>query len=130
MAATMLPRPTALIATPLGGSDCHAPHSDQDSVAHCVPTKTALSGASDAAVARSQTGKGTQGQGIGNNAHANTVATKAEDAAAQAPAKELKTMRADQAKAQREADTRYAGFRRTRAFDALKDKIRSGGRAV
>ncbi len=81
------------------------------------------------AVAPSQTGKGTQGQGIGNNAHTNSVAMKAEDAAAQALAVELKAMRADKAKAQSEADARYAGFRWTRAFDALTDQIRSGGRA-
>jgi hypothetical protein len=79
-------------------------------------------------VAPSQTGKGTQGQGIGNNAHANTVATKAEDAAAQALAAELKAMRADKAKAQSEAEARYAGFPWTHAFDALTDQIRSGGR--
>ncbi len=54
---------------------------------------------------------------------------KAEDAAAQALAAELKAIRADKAKAQSEADARYAGLRWTRAFDALKDQIRSGGRA-
>ena len=54
-------------------------------------------------------GNGTHGQGIGNDPHANTVAKKAEDAAAQARAKELKAMRAHKAKAQEEADATYAG---------------------
>ncbi len=45
---------------------------------------------------------------MSNNAHANAVAKKAEDAAAHARAKELKAMRAHKAKAQREADATYA----------------------
>ena len=82
------------------------------------------------AVAPSRTGNGAHGQGISNDSHANTVATKAEGAAAQARAKELKAMRADKAEAQQEADATYAGSLCTRAFDALTDQIRSGGRAV
>ncbi len=81
-------------------------------------------------MAPSRTGKGRHGQGIGNNAHANAVAKKAEDAAAHARAKELKAMRAHKAKAQREADATYGRSLCTRAFDALTDQIRSGGRAV
>jgi hypothetical protein len=81
-------------------------------------------------VAPSRTGKGTHDQGIGNSAHANTVAKKAENAAAQAGAKELNVMRADKAKAQREADARHARSLCMRAFDALTDQIRSGGRAI
>ena len=60
-------------------------------------------------MAPSQSGNGTHGQGIANDPHANTVAKKAEDAAAQARAKELKAMRAHKAKAQEEADATYAG---------------------
>jgi hypothetical protein len=67
-------------------------------------------------VVPSLTGNGTHGQGIANDFHANTVAKKAEDAAAQALAAELKAMRADKAKAQSEADARYAGSLCTRAF--------------
>ncbi len=67
-------------------------------------------------MAPSQTGKGRHGQGIGNNAHANGVARKAEDAAAQTLAKELKAMRADKAKAQREADVTYVRSLCQRAF--------------
>ncbi len=48
--------------------------------------------------------------GIGDNFHANTVATKAERAAAQARAAELEAMRAHKAKAQEEADATYAGL--------------------
>ncbi len=60
-------------------------------------------------MAPSQTnGNSTHGQGIANDPHANTVAKKAEDAAAQACAKELNVMRADKAKAQKEADATYA----------------------
>ena len=81
-------------------------------------------------MAPSRTGKGRHGQGIGNDAHAKAVAKKGEDAAAHARAKELKAMRAHKANAQREADATYAGSLRTRAFDALTDQIRSGGRAV
>ena len=81
-------------------------------------------------MAPSRTGKGRHGQGIGNNAHANAVAKKAEDAAAHARAKELKATRANKAKGQREADATYAGSLCTLAFDALTDQIRSGGRAV
>ena len=55
------------------------------------------------------TGNGTHGQGIANDPHANTVAKKAEDAAAQALAAELKAMRAHKAKVQEEADATYAG---------------------
>jgi hypothetical protein len=60
-------------------------------------------------------GNGTHGQGIANcqgianYPHANTVAKKAEDAAAQARAKALKAMRAHKAKAQEEADATYGG---------------------
>ena len=60
-------------------------------------------------MAPSRTGNSAHGQGIGNDPHANTVATKAEDAAAHALAAELKAMRAHNAKVQSEADTRYAG---------------------
>jgi hypothetical protein len=60
-------------------------------------------------VAPSLTGNCTHGQGIGNFTHANTVAKKAEDAAAQALAAELKAMRAHKAKVQEEADATYAG---------------------
>ena len=81
-------------------------------------------------MAPSRTGKGRHGQGIGNNARANAVAKKAEGAAAHARSKELNAMRAHKAKAQREADATYARSRCTRAFDALTDQIRSGGRAV
>ena len=81
-------------------------------------------------MAPSRTGNSAHGQGIGNSAPANTVATKAEDAAAQARAKALKAMRAHKAKAQSEADARYAHYLCMRAFDALTDQIRSGGRAV
>ena len=84
----------------------------------------------DAAVAPSQTGNGAHGQGIANDPHANTVAKKTEDAVAQACAKVLKAMRADKAKTQKEAGATYAGSLCTRAFDALTDHIRSGGRAV
>ena len=59
-------------------------------------------------MAPSLTGNGTHGQGIANDFHANTVAKKAEDAAAQALAAELKAMRAHKAKAQEEADATYA----------------------
>jgi hypothetical protein len=61
-------------------------------------------------VVPSLTGNGTHGQGIANDFHANTVAKKAEDAAAQALAAELKAMRAHKAKAQEEADATYAGL--------------------
>jgi hypothetical protein len=61
------------------------------------------------AVAPSRTGNGAHGQGIVNDPHANSVAVKAEDAAAQACAKELKAMRAHKANAQEEADATYAG---------------------
>jgi hypothetical protein len=73
--------------------------------------KAAPSGVSttDAAVAPSRTGNSAHGQGISNDPHAITVAKKAEDAAAQACAKELKAMRAHKAKAQEEADATYAG---------------------
>ena len=81
-------------------------------------------------MAPSRTGNGTHGQGIANDPHANTVAKKAEDAAAQAGAKELKAMRAHEAKTQSEADARYSRSLCMRAFDALTDQIRSGGRAV
>ena len=63
----------------------------------------------------SLTGNGTHGQGIANDPHASTVATKAEDAAAQARAKELKATRAHKAKAQEEADATYAGLVSVRA---------------
>ena len=65
-------------------------------------------------MAPSQIGKGSHGQGIGNNAHANTVAKKLEDAAAQALAKELKAMRAHIAKTQGEDDATYAASLCTR----------------
>jgi hypothetical protein len=81
-------------------------------------------------VAPSQTGNGAHGQGIANDPHANTGATKAQDAAAQVRAKELKAMRAHKATAQKEADATYAGSLCTRAFDAMTDKLLSGGRAV
>ena len=81
-------------------------------------------------MAPSRTGKGRHGQGIGNNAHAKAVAKKGEDATTHARAKELKAMRAHKAEAQEEADATYAGSLCTRAFDALTDQIRSGGRAV
>ena len=82
-------------------------------------------------MAPSRTSNSAHGQGIANDPHANTVAKKAENAAAQAGAKELKAMRAHKgAKAQSEADARYAGSLCMRAFDALTDQIRSGGRAV
>ena len=81
-------------------------------------------------MAPSRTGNSAHGQGIANDPHANTVAKKAEDAAAHALAAELKAMRAHEAKAQRDADARHAGSLCTRAFDALTDQIRSGGRAV
>ena len=81
-------------------------------------------------MAPSQTGNGAHGQGIANDPHANTATKKAQDAAVQARAKELKAMRAHNATAQKEADATYAGSLCTRAFDALTDKITSGGRAV
>ena len=81
-------------------------------------------------MAPSRTGKGTHDQGIGNSAHANTVAKKAESAAAQARATELKAMRAHKAKAQKKADAQYARSLCTRAFDALTYKLTLGGRAV
>ena len=81
-------------------------------------------------MAPSRTGNSTHGQGIANDPHANAVAKKVEDAAAQAVAKELKAMRAHKAKAQREAEAQYAASLCTRAFDALTDQIRSGGSAV
>ncbi len=59
-------------------------------------------------MAPSQSGNGAHGQGISDDPHANTVATKAEDAAAQARVKQLKAMRAHNAKAQEEADATYA----------------------
>ena len=84
----------------------------------------------DAAVVPSQTSNGAHGQGIANDPHANTATKKAQDAAAQARAKQLKAMRAHKAEAQKEADATYAGSLCTRAFDALTDQIRSGGRAA
>jgi hypothetical protein len=81
-------------------------------------------------VAPSQSGNGAHGHGIANDPHANTVAKKAEDAAAQGRAKQLKVMRAHKATAQKEADATYARSLCTRASDALTDPIRSGGRAV
>jgi hypothetical protein len=91
-------------------------------------------------MAPSRTGNGTHGQGIGDDALANTAAKKAEDAA-EALAKELKAMRAHRVKIQRahrvkiqrEADAQYAValctrvpsmacsinlFRRTRRLEA------------
>ena len=107
-AAAMWPREKGLGAKPLAGSTpAHPLRSTHLSPLHSE--KAEPSGASDAAVAPSQTGKGRHGQGIGNDPHANTVATKAEDAAAHALAAELKAMRADKAKAQMEADATYAG---------------------
>ena len=108
MAAAMLPREKGLGAKPLGGSTpAHPLRSRHLSPLHSE--KAEPSGASDAAVAPSQTGKSRHGQGIGNDPHASTVAKKAEDAAAHALAAELKAMRADKAKAQMEADATYAG---------------------
>ncbi len=79
----------------------------------------------------SLTGNGTHGHGISDDPHANTGVKKAENAAAaQACSNALKVMRADKAEAQEEADATYAGSLCTRAFDALTDQIRSGGRAV
>ena len=94
--------------------------------------KDCASGASttDAGVAPSRTGDSTHGHGISDDPRANTVAKKAENAAAQACSKALKAMRADKAEAQEEADATYAGSLCTRAFDALTDQMRSGGRAV
>ena len=94
--------------------------------------KAAPSGASttDAAVAPSLTGNGTHGHGISDDPHANTVVKKAENAAAQACSNALKAMRAHKAEAQEEADATYARSLCTRAFDALTDPIRSGGRAI
>ena len=132
MAATMVPRATALGALPLGGLDLHAPTPPSRHLSPLHSEKTAASGAgsTDAAVAPSRTGKGAHGHGIANNAHTNTVATEAEDAAAQARAKELKAMRAREVNAQSEADAMYARSLCTSAFDALTDQIRSGGCAV
>ncbi len=81
-------------------------------------------------MAPSRTGNSAHGQGVANDPHANTVAKKAETAAAQAGAKELNVIRAHKAKAQREADARHARSLCMRAVDALTDQIRSGGRAV
>ena len=81
-------------------------------------------------MAPSRTWKSAHGQGIAYDPLANTVAKKAENAAAQARAKELKAMRADKAKAQKEADATYARSMCTRPFDSPTDQIRSGGRAV
>jgi hypothetical protein len=81
-------------------------------------------------VVPSHTGNSAHDQGIANDPHVNTVAKKAENAIAQAGAKELNVMRADKAKAQREADARHARSLCMRAVDALTDQIRSGGRAV
>jgi hypothetical protein len=133
MAAILVPaKPTALGALPLGGLDLHAPTPPSRHLSPLHSEKTAASGAgsTDAAPAPSRTGKGRHGQGIANDPHTNAVAKKAEDAAAQAGAKELKAMRADKAKAQREADARHARSLCMRAVDALTDQIRSGGRAV
>jgi hypothetical protein len=133
MAATMLPtKPTALGALPLGGLDLHAPTPPSWHLSPLHSEKTAPSGegSTDAAVAPSRTGNSAHGQGIANDPHTNTVAKKAEDAAAQARAKELKAMRAREAKTQSEADARYARSLCMRAFDAVTDQIRSGGRAV
>jgi hypothetical protein len=112
MAATMLPRATGLGVTPLGGSASRAPTPRSWHLSPLHSEKTAPSGASttDAAVAQSRTGKGTHDQGIGNSAHANTVAKKAENAAAQACSKALNAMRAHKAEAQEEADATYAGL--------------------
>ena len=66
-------------------------------------------------MAPSRTGNSAHGQGIANDPHTNTVAKKAEDAAAQARAKELKATRAHKAKAQEEADATYAGLVSVRA---------------
>jgi hypothetical protein len=80
-------------------------------------------------VAPSRTGKGAHSQGIANNAHANAVETKAENAAPQTLAKELQAMRAHKGKAQRETDATYAGPLCKYAFDGLANRIRSGWRA-
>ena len=132
MAATMVPRATALGALPLGGLDLHAPTPPSRHLSPLHSEKTAASGAgsTDAAPAPSCTGNSAHGHGIANDPHTNTVAKKAEDAAAQAGAKELKAMRVRKAKAQSEADARYARSLCMRAFDALTDHIRPGGRAV
>jgi hypothetical protein len=82
-------------------------------------------------VAPSRTGNSARSHGIADDPHANTVVKKAENAAAaQACSNALKAMRADKAEAQEEADATYAGSLCTRAFDALTDQMRSGGRAV
>jgi hypothetical protein len=60
-------------------------------------------------VAPSQSGNSAHGQCIADDPHTNTVAKKAENAAAQARAKQLKAMRAHKAKAQKKADATYAG---------------------
>ena len=132
MAATMLPRATALCALPVGGLDLHAPTPPSRHLSPLHSEKTAASGAgsTDAAPAPSRTGNSAHGHGIANDPHTNTVAKKAENAAAQAGVKELKAMRVGKAKAQSEADARYARSLCMRAFDALTDHIRSGGRAV
>jgi hypothetical protein len=106
------------------------PLHEQDSAVHSGKTAPPGASTTDAAVAPSRTGNSAHGQGISNDPHAITVAKKAEDAAAQARAKELKAMRAREAKTQSEADARYARSLCMRAFDALTDHIRLGGRAV
>ena len=135
MAATMLLRATALGVTPLGGLASHAPTPRSWHLSPLHSEKTEPSGASttDAAVAPSRTGNSAHGHGISDDPHANTVGKKAKNAAAQASSKALKAMGADKAEAQEEADAAaatYAGSLCTRAFDALTDQIRSGGRVV
>jgi hypothetical protein len=121
MAATMFPRATALGAMPFGGETPTLPLHDQ-------AIKTAPPGASTT-VAPSRTGNGAHGQGLANDPRANTVATKAEEAAAQARANEQKTIRAHKAQAQSEGNAQYAGSGARAPEMHLTDQIRSGGRA-
>ena len=80
-------------------------------------------------MAPSRTDNGAHGQGLANDPRANTVATKAEEAAAQARANEQKTIRAHKEQAQREANAQYAGSGARAPQMHLNDQIRSGGRA-
>ncbi len=67
-------------------------------------------------MAPSRPGNGAHGQGIANDPHANTVAKKAEGAAAQVRAMEFEAMSAHETNAQMEADATYARSLCTRAL--------------
>ena len=123
----MLPRAAAFGTMPLGGETPTLTLPLNDQAIIIAPTKTAPPGASTT-VAPSRTGNGAHGRGLANDPRANTVATKAEEAAAQARANERKTIRAHKAPAQREANAQYAGSGARVPEMHLNDHIRSGGR--